>query len=338
MSTHDGHIELERAVDSIHVGHRHRRDLGELDLLAASIERDGLLQPITVTPEGNLVCGARRLAAIKRLGWMHVKVWVRSGISGELAHLLAEQDDNALHKSLTQLENAALYREIKTLMAEDAARRQEASRFSTVNQPGNDGAAKFAAPSDSVGDAREQAAAMIPEGASHTTLEKINYLQQMAEDESQPDSVREGIAAELELIGSGAPVHPSFQRARQLVTAAQTDGDVVDVAKLAEEALARIKNAPKPKRRPSPSALTSRVDGDEPWPIRAFVVTWTELDGWWRHFDIDELARQLSDAEVEMFLHVVEATVQVAEQLRAARDVDRADAESAAQVGNLRAL
>lgn len=150
--------------------------------------------------------------------------------------------------------------------------------------------------------------------------------------------MREGVAAELELIGAGAPVHPSFQRARQLVTAAQTDGDVVDVAKLAEEALARIKNAPKPNRRSSPTALTSRVDRDEPWPIRAFVVTWTELDGWWRHFDVDDLARQLSHAEVEMFLHVVEVTVQVAEQLRAARDVDRADAESAAQVGNLRAL
>ncbi|WP_344679035.1 hypothetical protein [Microbacterium schleiferi] len=133
-------------------------------------------------------------------------------------------------------------------------------------------------------------------------------------------------------------MHPSFQRARQLVTAAQPDGDVVDVAKLAEEALARIKNAPKPKRRPSPTALTSRVDGDEPWPIRAFVVTWTELDGWWRHFDVDELARQLSDAEIEMFLHVVEATAQVAERLRAARDIDRADAKTPTQVGNLRAL
>ncbi len=223
MSTDNGHIELERSVDSIRVGLRHRTELGDLASLAASIEREGLLQPITVTPEGILVCGARRLAAIKQLGWLHVKVWVRSGISGDLGYLLAEQDDNVLHKPLTQLENATLYREIKTLMAEDAARRQEASRFSRVNQPGDHGAANLAAPSEAVGDTREQAAAMIPDGPSHTTLEKINYLQHLVDDETQPESVREGVAAELELIGSGSAVHPSYERARQLVAAAQPE-------------------------------------------------------------------------------------------------------------------
>mgnify|MGYP003467394799 FL=1 len=67
MNARDGHIELDRAVDSIQVGRRHRTELGDLGSLSASIERDGLLQPITVTPDGILVCGARRLAAIKQL-------------------------------------------------------------------------------------------------------------------------------------------------------------------------------------------------------------------------------------------------------------------------------
>ncbi|PNB15217.1 ParB N-terminal domain-containing protein, partial [Pseudomonas sp. DP16D-E2] len=90
---------------------------------------DGLLQPITITPDGLLVCGVRRLAAIKQLGWRTVNVWVRSAISDRLGHLLAEQDDNQLHKTLTPLEAAGLYREIKTLMAEDAARREAAGQF-----------------------------------------------------------------------------------------------------------------------------------------------------------------------------------------------------------------
>ncbi|MGB3373932.1 MAG: ParB N-terminal domain-containing protein [Microbacterium sp.] len=335
MSTHDGYIELERSVDSIHIGRRHRAELGDINSLAASIQRDGLLQPITVTPEGILVCGARRLAAIKQLGWLHVKVWVRSGISGDLAHLLAEQDDNVLHKPLTQLENATLYREIKKLMAEDAARRQEASRFSSENQPGSDGAAHFAAPSASQGDAREQAAAMISDGASHTTLEKINFLQRLVDDETQPQSVREGIADELERISSGAAVDPSYQRARQLVAAEQSGVNADDVAKLAEEALARVKGKRMPKRRPSPSA-SSRNEGDEPWPVRAFVVTWTELDGWWRHFIVDDLARQLTDAETSMFLRVVDATVDVAEQLQTARNAD--SAETVTTTRNLHAV
>ena len=38
-------------------------------------------------------------------------------------------DDNALHKPLTSLEAAALYRDLKKVSAEDAARRQKASQF-----------------------------------------------------------------------------------------------------------------------------------------------------------------------------------------------------------------
>ena len=103
MKAPTGHIELERAVDSIRVGSRHRRDLGDLNPLAASIEREGLLQPITITPDGILVCGARRLAALKQLAFRSVNVWVRSGVSDRLGQLLAEQDDNQLHKPLTSL-------------------------------------------------------------------------------------------------------------------------------------------------------------------------------------------------------------------------------------------
>src|SRR5699024_12290498 len=109
MSTPAGRIELERTVASIMIGRRHRTDLGDIDALAASIDRDGLLQPLTITIDGVLVCGARRLAAIKKLGWRTVNVWVRSGLSDRLGQLLAEQDGNMLHKPYTQPEAAGLY-------------------------------------------------------------------------------------------------------------------------------------------------------------------------------------------------------------------------------------
>lgn len=135
MSAPAGYIELERAVDSILIGRRHRTDLGDIEALAASIDRDGLLQPPTITPDGALVCGLRRLAAIKKLGWRRVSVWVRSGISDRLGHLLAEQGDNQLHKPLTPIEAAELYRELKTLMAEDApAGSPRAGSAATVSQ------------------------------------------------------------------------------------------------------------------------------------------------------------------------------------------------------------
>src|SRR3546814_8240299 len=93
MSDAHGHIELERRVDSIKVGVRHRSD-AERDLapLMRSIERLGLLQPVTITPDGMLVCGHRRLAAVKQLGWPTLRVWVRTGVSDHLTQLLAEQE------------------------------------------------------------------------------------------------------------------------------------------------------------------------------------------------------------------------------------------------------
>ena len=143
----EGRIELERAVDSIVVGARHRHDHGDLIPLVESIRRHGLLQPITVTLDGHLICGARRLAAIKLLGIKTVNVWVRSGVSDRLGQLLAEQDDNQLHKPLTQLEAAALYRELKALLAEDAARRaQAASAALAIGEALQSGAPPTAAP------------------------------------------------------------------------------------------------------------------------------------------------------------------------------------------------
>jgi hypothetical protein len=67
-------IRVERPIDSIRVGRRHRRDFGDIDQLADSIEDIGLLHPITVNEDGLLLAGARRLAACKRLGWKQIPV------------------------------------------------------------------------------------------------------------------------------------------------------------------------------------------------------------------------------------------------------------------------
>ena len=313
MSRHTGHIELDRTVDSIIVGNRHRTDLGDLTALAESIARDGLLQPLTVTIDGVLVCGARRLAAIKLLGWRTVSVWVRSGVSGRLGHLLAEQDDNMLHKDLTPSEKTALYRELKTLMAEDAARRQAATRFSAENQPGTDGAGKFPAPSEQTGRASEQAAAMIPGGASYKTLDKIDYLRNVADDDALPATVRGDAAAELERIDAGAPVHPGFERIRAAV--AEATSDDADLESVARGAVARAQAA-----QTKPAPVTGEVEPAR-WPVRAFVATWSELADWWTHYDAEILASDLTDEQIASFLATAEGTSAFADELRTAQDL-----------------
>ena len=313
MSRRTGHIELDRTVDSIIVGNRHRTDLGDLTELAESIARDGLLQPLTVTIDGVLVCGARRLAAIKLLGWRTVSVWVRSGVSGRLGHLLAEQDDNLLHKNLTSSEKTALYRELKTLMAEDAARRQAATRFSVENQPGKDGAGNFPAPSEAAGRASEQAAAMIPGGVSYKTLDKIDYLRQVTDDPDLPATVRGDAAAELERIDAGGPVHPGFERIRAAVAVAASEN--ADLEALAQEAVTRAHTA---QKQPAPVTSTGETEPVR-WPVRAFVATWTELAGWWTHYDAEVLASDLTDEQIASFLVTADGTSTFADELRAAR-------------------
>jgi ParB family chromosome partitioning protein len=314
MNTASGHIELDRAVSSIRVGQRHRRDLGDLNALVSSIRREGLLQPITITPDGLLVCGARRLAAVRQLGWKTVNVWVRSAISDRLAHLLAEQDDNVLHKQLTPLEAEALYREIKQLLAEDASRRQTASRFSADNQPGSDGGSNFDPPSPSADRTRKQAAAMIPGAPSETTLDKIGYLKDTATNPALSDEIRRQATDGLAQIEADAPVHPIYQAVRSAVDAANQDRDA-QLHRLADEALARVKDDPKKRQAPA-----RRAAAPARYPVRAFNLTWGELYEWWERYDFDLLARELSDEQAEAFYATAEGTATAAHKLRALRD------------------
>lgn len=308
----EGGIELRRAVDSIFVGHRHRTDLGDIDELAGSIDREGLLQPITITPEGVLVCGARRLAAIKKLGWTTVNVWIRSGISDQLGQLLAEQDENTLHKPLTKLEAAGLYRELKTLMAEDAARCKASTQFTSEHQPGGDGAGKYPGPSTAKGDARERAAAMIPGGVSYKTHEKINYLRDLADDPSQPDHVRAQAAADVANLHRGAAVHPLYARTR----ADEQDARSAEMRRLGAES---VKRATAAKKGAGPARMTDSSDSTTRFPTRAFVQTWGELADWWTHYDVAELATALTDEQIVSFLATAAGTGQFADDLRTAR-------------------
>ncbi|KZE22187.1 UNVERIFIED_CONTAM: ParB N-terminal domain-containing protein [Kocuria sp. CPCC 205295] len=319
-------IELQRTVESIQVGARHRADLGDIQALADSIREHGLLQPITVTPEGVLVCGRRRLEAIRLLHWRTVSVWVRSGVSTRLGHLLAEQDENAHRKPLNQLEAAALYRELKQLMTEDAQRRDVVTRFSAENQPGADGGAKLAPPSGGVGGrSRAQAARMVTGRASYTTLEKISAIQAMAENPENPEALREQATTELAGIEAGGPVDPAYQRLRGQVEQADASRQA-SLRAMAQEAVARVTAAGRTKPRTHTSARPAVVPGR--WPVTAFVQTWTSLAEWWTHYDVDELARDLTEEQAGIFLDVADGTSAFAARLRISLDTTGHDVET----------
>jgi ParB family chromosome partitioning protein len=85
----------ERHLSEITIGTRHRKDMGDIDALAASIRAVGLLHPIVIRPDGPLIAGARRLTAVGRLDWTQVPVRIvdiDSLALGEAAENLERKD------------------------------------------------------------------------------------------------------------------------------------------------------------------------------------------------------------------------------------------------------
>jgi ParB family chromosome partitioning protein len=318
-------FELERSVDSITVGVRHRKDLGDLVGLMESIKRMGLLQPITVSPEGLLICGRRRLEAVKQLGMRTVRVWVRTGLSDALTSLLAERDENALRLPLSPIEAASAYRELKQLMAEDAARRQEASRFGAADSGGVDGAADSPAPFRNRGNVRHQAAELITQQASYSRLEHVSWIEEIAADESQPEPIRELAARELATIRDTGKVDASYRRVRgalellQLVpTTAEADrARTQEVEALATEALSRARADR--TRRAAENKVKRASRNPTPHTLRYFVLTWRDLDGWWHHYDPRQVGLELREADWEVFERIATHTAAFANAAREAR-------------------
>jgi hypothetical protein len=59
----------EVPIAAILIGERRREDLGDINDLAESIQRFGLITPIGITDDNQLVVGLRRLRACQTLGW-----------------------------------------------------------------------------------------------------------------------------------------------------------------------------------------------------------------------------------------------------------------------------
>ena len=315
-----GHIELERQIDSITVGVRHRKDPGELTALMKSIEEVGLLQPVTVTPDGVLICGWRRLEALRRLGRRTLSVWVRSGISDQLSHLLAQQDENEQRKPLSPVETARLYAEIKMLEQEDGQRRMAATQFGGA---GRDGEASGSGDSpEPCGDSRTRAAQRLTGKDGWQRLEQTNWIESIAQDESLGESVQEFAANMLSEIDNGAPVSPAYKRVKAAVELASkplppTDQEQDEVNRLAAEALKRVQEEQNAQRLRALRNKAKRAPRHH--SPRSFTLMWTELEGWTELYDVSELAGALKDDDWARFERVVAETLDLRDRLREAR-------------------
>jgi N6-adenosine-specific RNA methylase IME4/ParB-like chromosome segregation protein Spo0J len=182
------------SVTEIIVGNRHRRALGDIDALAASIRDVGLLQPLVLTPDHRLVAGARRLAAVKALGWVKVPVRVAEGLDDAVLLLRAERDENTCRKDFTPSEAVDISEALEELEREAAEKRKRATQAkpgegkvggqsaapnAPRSEPGEEqasGAGKLPAPEK--GDTRDRVAEAV--GMSGRTYEKAKAVVEAA--------------------------------------------------------------------------------------------------------------------------------------------------------------
>lgn len=117
---------MELPIDSIIVGDRHRKDLGDVAGLARSIAEVGLLHPVVVTGNGTLVAGERRLAACRLLGWDSIPARTADSLATALDLLKAERDENTERKDFAPTEAVAVGVRLEELERPKAEERERA--------------------------------------------------------------------------------------------------------------------------------------------------------------------------------------------------------------------
>ena len=190
-------------LGTIRIGVRYRKDLGDIEALAESIQSVGLLHPVVVTPEAELIAGRRRLAACAILGWDDVPVTV---IDLEQV-ILGEQHENLARKDLLPSEIVALKRAVEPLERE-AARQHQGSRTDLEHPATVAGCEK--------GEARDRIARLL--GVGRTTLARAEEVVEAAEEDPEEYG---HLVEQMDRSGSVAAAHRRLRvqrQARQLET------------------------------------------------------------------------------------------------------------------------
>jgi len=186
-------------TDTITVGPRFRKDLGDIAAFAESIrDAGGLLQPILVTRNLELVAGARRLAAYKYLKWRDIPVaYAEDGVDA----LIAERDENVQRKAFVPSEAVAIAEAMIPIEAAKADERMKSGK----KQPSVNLA-------QGRGETMEKVAAAV--GLGRATLEKAMKIVAAARDD--PDRFAD-LVDQMDTTGR---VHPAYvelsERQRQI--------------------------------------------------------------------------------------------------------------------------
>ena len=159
------------AIEDIIIGERHRQEMGDIAGLAASIKALGLLQPVVVNSNNELIAGERRIRAFQLLGRTDIPVTVV-----DIAEIVrGEHAENSVRKDFTLSEAVAIKRKIEPAIMAEAKERMSLS-------PGRGKTGAVLAP-ELKGKARDKIAKAT--GTSRTTLAKAEKVVEAAEAEPE---------------------------------------------------------------------------------------------------------------------------------------------------------
>jgi len=114
-------------INQIKVCKRFRKDLGDLEELKKSIKEIGLLQPIVVDENNNLIAGQRRLQAFKELSITDIDVNIIKIDSS----LKGEYDENVIRKQFTPTEGVKIWEAMKSYQGKNQYTQEDVSNLDT---------------------------------------------------------------------------------------------------------------------------------------------------------------------------------------------------------------
>lgn len=205
-------IDAFVTIESVQVVGRHRKDLGNLLTLAASIADVDLINPITLTRDGRLVAGQRRLEACRWLGWDTIPARFIDNLDDAAKLLRAERDENTERKEMLPSEKASLGAALEEIERASALERQrQAGR-----EHGRGIAPSSQEGSYSADDLDSETKAVVGEalGMGRTAYYALASVHKLMTDEAAPADERALAKQTMEALDSGAGLQPTVNKMR----------------------------------------------------------------------------------------------------------------------------
>jgi len=166
-------MKTQANIDGIVIGNRARKS-SDITALAASMSEIGLIQPVIIDEQNNLICGFRRLLAAKHLGWHVIDVVISESSADTLHALKMERDENNQRVAFTPSEAVAMAAMIEGQARAEAKVRQvdALARGNQTMHGGNDSAqlAGIVKQAEFTRESRQQIAEAV--GMATTTLRR----------------------------------------------------------------------------------------------------------------------------------------------------------------------